>query len=63
MAEVWGTKDCAAFLKCSPKHFLREYRYKTGFPKQLAWSVNGHPKWSAQAVKDWALRPDYATAA
>jgi hypothetical protein len=61
--DVWGTRDCAALLKCSPKHFLREYRFKDGFPAQLSWSIGGHPKWSKLAVKAWALRPDYANAA
>jgi hypothetical protein len=60
---VWTAKDCAAYLKVSSKHFLRDYRFRDGFPRQLAWSIEGRPRWSAQAVKDWALRPDYATAA
>ena len=61
--EIWTAKDCAAYLKCSPKHFLRQIRFSEGFPAQLTWSIPGRPKWSAEAVKGWALRPDYATAA
>jgi hypothetical protein len=60
---IWDAGDCAAFLKASRKHFLRNLRYKPGFPDQLEWSKDGHPKWSAEAVKAWALRPDYAKAA
>lgn len=63
MAEVWTPKECAAWLKCSSKHFLREIRYRDGFPKQLPWSVEGRPRWSSDAVKGWALRQDYANAA
>jgi hypothetical protein len=63
MAEVWTPADCAAFLKCCPKHFLREIRYRDGFPKQLPWSEGGRPRWDSEAVKGWALRPDYATTA
>jgi hypothetical protein len=61
--EVWTPADCAAFLKCTPKHFLRDYRFKEGFPKPLPWSSPTRPRWASGAVKAWALRPDYATAA
>jgi len=61
--EVWTSKDCAAYLKCSSKHFLRKIRFSQGFPKQLPWSEGGHPRWDSGAVKAWALRPDYAIAA
>jgi hypothetical protein len=61
--EVWTPAECAAWLKCSPKHFLREMRYREGFPKQLPWSLEGRPRWNSEAVKEWALRPDYANAA
>lgn len=61
---IWTAGDCSEYLKCSRKHFLRELRFKEGFPKQLPWSEGGHPKWAAQAVKDWALvRHSYAKAA
>ena len=61
---IWHAGECAAYLKASRKHFLRELRFKEGFPKPLPWSEGGHPKWSAQQVKDWALvRPPYAQAA
>ena len=62
-AEIWTAKDCAAYLKVCPKHFLRRIRWKEGFPKQLHWSEGGHPKWSSEAVKAWSLRQDYAKAA
>ena len=60
MNEVWTAKECAAYLKVSPKHFLRWYRFKPEFPKQLAWSVGGRPKWSSEAVIAWAVRLEYA---
>lgn len=60
---VWTSRECAAYLKATPKHFLRDLRYREGFPKQLPWSEGGRPRWAAQAVKDWALRQDYAKAA
>lgn len=55
---VWDAGDCAAYFRISRKHFLRELRFREGFPVQLAWSLEGRPRWAAQAVKDWAL---YAT--
>lgn len=61
--EVWTAKEVAAYLKLAPRYFLRKIRFQEGFPAQLEWSKTGHPRWSAQAVKDWALRPDYAKAA
>lgn len=60
---VWDAGNCADYLKMSRKHFLRFIRFREGFPAQLAWSLEGRPKWSAQAVKDWALRQNYANAA
>jgi predicted DNA-binding transcriptional regulator AlpA len=60
---VWDAGDCAAFLKFSRKHFHRDVRHREGFPKPLAWSSEAQPRWSSKAVRAWALRPDYATAA
>ena len=60
---IWTAADCAAYLKVTAKHFLRDYRFLEGFPKQLQWSLEGRPRWAAQSVKDWALRQDYANAA
>jgi hypothetical protein len=53
MAEVWTPAECAAFLKCSPKHFLHSVRFKEGFPPPLPWSVGYRPKWSSEEVKAW----------
>lgn len=63
LGEVWDAGDCASFFKVSRKHFLRDLRYRDSFPKQLAWSEEGRPRWSSEAVKAWALRPNYANAA
>jgi len=60
---VWDSADCAAFLKCSRKHFLRDVRFREGFPGRLPWSKELQPRWSSKAVREWALRPDYANAA
>ena len=61
---IWNAQDCADYLKVSRKHFLRDLRYRDGFPKQLPWSLEGRPRWSAQEVRDWGLlRHQYATAA
>ena len=58
--DVWSSKECAAFLKVTPKHFLRHHRWLETFPKQLAWSEAGHPRWSAESVRAWALRESSA---
>lgn len=55
---VWDAGDCAGYLKVSRKHFLRDLRFREGFPKQLEWSLTGRPRWAAQTVKAWALRQD-----
>jgi hypothetical protein len=60
---VWDAGDCAAFFKVCRKHFLRDLRFREGFPKQLHWSLEGRPRWSSDEVKAWALRQDYASAA
>jgi hypothetical protein len=60
---IWDAGDCATYLKVCRKHFLRDLRFRGGFPKQLPWSEGKRPRWSAQTVKDWALRQDYASAA
>lgn len=60
---IWDAGDCAAYLKMSRKHFLRDVRFREGFPQQLEWSVGRHPKWAAQDVRAWALRRDYASVA
>lgn len=60
---VWDAGDCASYLKMSRKHFLAKIRFREGFPAQLEWSKDGHPKWAAADVKAWALRRDYANAA
>jgi hypothetical protein len=60
---IWTAKECAEYLKFAPKYFRSTVRYWAGFPQPLDWSIGGRPKWSAQAVKDWALRQNYAKAA
>lgn len=59
---IWNAGQCADYLGMCRKHFLRDIRFREGFPQQLEWSRTGRPKWSAQAVKQWALRQDYASA-
>ncbi len=61
---VWDAGECAGYLRLSRKHFLRKIRFRDDFPKQLPWSVGGHPRWAAKDVKNWALlRQDYANVA
>lgn len=57
---VWDAGECAAYLRVSRKHFLRDVRFREGFPAQLDWSVGGRPRWAAWTVKAWALRHSYA---
>lgn len=61
--DIWTAKECAAFLKLAPRYFLRKVRFQPGFPDQLEWSKMGHPRWSSAAVREWALRQNYAKAA
>lgn len=53
--EIWDAGDCADYFGVSRKHFLREVRYREGFPPQLPWSIGHRPRWAAQAVKDYAI--------
>jgi hypothetical protein len=61
--DIWTASECAAYLKVSRKYFLTTMRHRYGFPRQLEWSVGGHPRYSSARVKEWALRQIYANAA
>lgn len=50
---IWNADECAAYLKLSTSRFLRTTRYADGFPQAL--KMDGHPKWQAIRVCEWAL--------
>ena len=53
MADIWTAQDCADFLRISYSSFIKKYQYKPGFPPRLANFDS--PRWSAEAVRAWAL--------
>ena len=50
---IWNGRQCAEYLGVSYRIFMRSTQWHPSFPKRLP--VPGHPRWSAQAVSQWAL--------
>lgn len=51
--QVWDGLQCAEYLGVSYRTFMRRTQWLPSFPKRCP--VPGHPRWSAQAVSQWAL--------
>lgn len=55
--QIWSAQQCADYLGQSYNQFVKRTQYAEGFPKRCP--VPGQPRWSAQAVSDWALGMAY----
>ena len=54
--QIWSAERCALYFDVAKDAFLRTTRHAKGFPAQLTISEGKHPRWSAIAVIQWALR-------
>jgi len=51
--QIWTGQECAVYLGQSYSQFMKRTQYLLDFPKRCP--IPGQPRWSAQAVSDWAL--------
>ena len=55
--DLWSSKECAAYLKVSPRTFLESYACKPGFPAAIRLpsrgTHKGMPRWKAVEVIKW----------
>lgn len=55
--ELWNSTDCAAFFRCSRKHFMESIRPLPTFPRaRYLPTVNGTGRalWDVAEVRAWA---------
>jgi hypothetical protein len=61
--QLWNSSDCAAFFRCSRKHFMESIRPLPTFPRARYLPTKngtGRALWNAADVRAWAvtaLRP------
>jgi hypothetical protein len=55
--ELWNSTDCAAFFRCSRKHFMESIRPLPTFPRARYLPTihgTGRALWQADEVRAWA---------
>lgn len=54
--QLWDAETCAGHFGLSKEHFLKKKRHEEGFPAPVKSSSEGHPRWRALAVAQWAIK-------